>query len=104
MARFDRMDSDSAASQPPRRPGLLSLLTWGILACLLIGLIAPLAGLRIQSTDSYLGRRATERADQVSVSDASTGEPLNTQPLPGMTVAIWFLPEPTYVAADQLSA
>jgi hypothetical protein len=103
MARFDRMDSDYSASQPPRRPTLLSLLTWGILACLLIGLIAPLAGLRIQSTDSYLGRRSTERA-RVSASDASTGEPSNSQPLSGMTVAIWFLPEPTYVAADQLSA
>jgi hypothetical protein len=84
--------------QKKSRPGLLSVLTWGILGCLLIGLIAPLAGIRIQSTDSYLSGRASK------VKPVGTVEADSASVLEGMTVAIWFLEGPTYVAAEQLSA
>jgi hypothetical protein len=103
MTRPDRINEDNVSKVQRSRPTLLSILTWIILACLLIGLIAPLAGLRVQSTDSYLGRRATERAQAPEV-EVSASEALNSTPLPDMMVVIWFLPEPTYVAADQLSA
>ena len=52
MARPDHMDPDSASKAQRSKPTLLSFMTWGILACLLIGLIAPLAGMWLYA---YIG-------------------------------------------------
>jgi hypothetical protein len=94
---MDFYDPESGeVTKPKRRISAIAIFTWGLLACIVVAFIAPLAGLRIKPASEVLN---SQRADESAVPTLQSGEPLTE-----MWVNVWFLPERTYMTADQLGA
>jgi hypothetical protein len=95
---YDPHQQDISASQPKKRLSVTALLTWGIIACLAVAMMGPLAGLRLQTTSAYLAAQSTPESPLPPL------DPNSSTPLAGFTVTAWLLPQPTYVESSQLSA
>jgi hypothetical protein len=99
MSDYDPMDVPAGETQQKLRTiSFTALLTWGIIACIVVMLLGPLAGLRLQPTSAYLAAQNTPE------SGLPAFDPNSSEPLAAFAVTTWLSGDnPIYVDATQLS-
>jgi hypothetical protein len=87
-------EANQPESRPKGKPHLLTVLGWGLMACLALALIFPLlVGVRMRDTASFFSAMQQDQPIPTLPPDAS-------QSIAGVSLGEWFLDEPWYFSAD----